>query len=117
MYAPKRIGYSYVGMELRTILAVLDNNSNLNREKSGKKKIKYSKATKKHTLVDLPAAKDIQWCKDLVSQAVECVVDKSLFPFHPEISELLFPFDLPTSVAAVPRPSRAELIVQEKYRK
>lgn len=116
MYAPKRIGYSYVGIELRSILAVLDNNHNLGREKSGKQKVKYSKATKQFSLVDVPTAKDNKWCKDLVLQAVECVKDKSLYPFNPDISEVLFPFDLPSSVSAVSRPSREELAEKKRYR-
>jgi hypothetical protein len=116
MYAPKRIGYSYVGIELRTILAVLDNNNNLGRDRSGKQKVKYSKATKQHKLLDLPVAKNTKWRTQLVLDAVECVKDPELFPFDPAIPELLFPFDLPENVAAVPRPSRDVLARRDRYR-
>jgi hypothetical protein len=89
---------------------------NRGRSKTGKSDFKYSKATKQWKLVERSTPKNHQWRADLVAQAVMLVQDGDLFPFQPEISELLFPFDLPDNIAAVPKPTREELNAKKKYR-
>jgi hypothetical protein len=116
IYAPKRIGYSYAGMVLRTILAVLDTNYNVNRAKSGIVKCKYSKATKQYKLVEQPVPKSHKWRKDLVSLTVDFAIGKIDIPYDPKITELLFPHDLPDTIAVVPKPTRDELAQAKKFR-
>jgi hypothetical protein len=116
VYAPKRISYTYVGLELRTILAVLDHNNNLGRAKTGLTDYKYSKATKQWKLVEQSTPKNQKWRADLVDLAVKLVQDGDLFPYDPAITEHLFPFDLPETIAAVPKPTREELAAKKKFR-
>lgn len=115
VYSPKRIIYSYTGMVLRNILAILDHNQNLGRKLIGQK-VRYSKATKQYKLEDVFEKKSEQWRKDLVQKIVRSATEESLCIVDPEKQKVLFPFDLPKNIAPIERPTLASLVAKDKYR-
>jgi hypothetical protein len=116
VYAPKRIAYSYSGMVLRTILAVLDHNNNVGREVVGER-VRYNKVSKRYFLGDQYAAKSSQWRTDLVNKIVDFTKNPSLIEFNPDVEELLFPFPIPKNIAVgVPKPTIQELREEPRYR-
>jgi hypothetical protein len=110
MYAPKRIAYTYEGLVVRTILAVLDHNNNQGRKVIGEK-VDYSKVTKEYKLHDKYEEKNQSWRKDLVKKCVEFVVNPDLITFNPEIDEFLIPFDIPDNIVptSVVKPSLEQM--------
>jgi hypothetical protein len=110
VYAPKRIAYTYEGLVVRTILAVLDHNFNVGREVVGDK-VDYNKVSKEYKLHDKYQSKDQSWRRDLVKKCVEFVTNPELITFNPEIDKLLIPFDLPDNIVpiGIQRPSIDEL--------
>jgi hypothetical protein len=110
MYAPKRIAYTYEGLVVRTILAVLDHNSNQGRKVIGEK-VDYSKVSKEYKLHDKYEEKDQSWRKDLVQKCVEYVRNPELITFNPEIDKFLIPFDLPDNIVptSVVKPSLEQM--------
>jgi hypothetical protein len=116
MYASKETYFSYSGMVLRTILAVIDHNSNIGREKVGTKWV-YSNAKK--TMVEKAkyAPKSNQWRVQLLDEIVRfSTTEPELVEFDPAVEELLFPFHLPKNMTGLERPSRAELLAARSSR-
>lgn len=110
VYAPKRIAYTYEGMVVRTILAVLDHNTNVGRKVIGEK-MEYAKVSKEYKLYDQYEEKDQTWRKELVQKCVEFVRDPELITFNPDIDQFLMPFDLPKNIipSDVVKPTIEEL--------
>jgi hypothetical protein len=108
VYAPKRISYTYEGMVIRTILAIIDHNENVGRKVIGDQ-LKYSKATKEYKLQEKYQAKDESWRLALVQDCVKFVTDDKFIEFSPDFDELLKPFDLPKTIAAAEKPSLEKL--------
>jgi diphthamide synthase subunit DPH2 len=115
VYSPKRIVYSYTGMVLRTILAILDHNNNVGRKVKSQVR-KYSKATKQWKLRDVYETKKDQWRLDLVQKIVSSATNKEMCEVSPAIQKILFPFELPKNIAPIEKPTMAELIAKDQYR-
>lgn len=116
MYASKETQFSYSGMVLRTILAVMDHNSNIGRAKIGTKWV-YSNAKK--TMVEKAkyAPKSDVWRKKLLDDIVVfSTSDPELVEFDPQVEELLYPFHLPKNMTGLARPTHAEFIAARRSR-
>jgi hypothetical protein len=116
MYASKETYFSYSGMVLRTILAVLDHNSNIGREKIGTKWV-YSNAKKVMVEKAKYAPKSDTWRFQLLDEIVRfSTTDPDLVEFDPQVEELLFPFHLPKNMTGLERPPQAELMAARRSR-
>lgn len=76
-YMPKRVSFSYEGMVARTMLAALDNNTNVGREQAetltGEKrwKLQWSKAAQDFVVKKISNPKDFTFRDDLMSSLVD----------------------------------------------
>lgn len=97
-------------MVVRTILAVLDHNTNVGRQVIGEK-MEYAKVSKEYKLYDQYEEKDQTWRKELVQKCVEFVRNPELITFNPDIDQFLIPFDLPNNIipSDVVKPTIEEL--------
>lgn len=114
VYAPKRICYSYEGMVVRTILAIIDHNSNVGREAVGEK-MKYSKPTKEYRMQTTYEEKDDTWRRELVQNCVKFVTDSHFIEFNPDWDAMLMPLDIPQNTAVGEKPS-VEALLEKKYK-
>ena len=104
-WALKSYHFSYLGMVMRSQLAVLDFNSGYGleqaRTKSGKKKcnVGFSKITKTWSSKPIKAKKDNSYLKEMVQETIECAASKTTLPI-PVIPSL------PENIANVPKPNK-----------
>lgn len=68
-YVPKRIHFSYNGMYIRSILAILDHNFNIDREVVGGD-VQFSKASKRWHFKNKYEKKDYSWKSSLLHEIV-----------------------------------------------
>jgi hypothetical protein len=108
-YASKEIYFSYTGMVLRNILAVMDHNLNLGREQIGERVV-YCPAKKEYVIKPTFGPKDESWRIDLADKIVKfATTEPNLVEFDPRIEELLFPFDLPANITGLEKPTVQEI--------
>jgi hypothetical protein len=102
-YTPKRVHFSNKGMVMRSILAIMDHNANLNRNKVFDV-AQYSKASKSWILKSRKEEKSGLWRDDLMSAVYDTVVSETIHavPLHIDLP-------VPENIAPVPRPSMEEL--------
>ena len=99
--------FSYLGMVMRTQLAVLDFNSGSGLEqariKSGEKNVGFSEIAKTWSSKPIKANKDNSYLKEMVQETVECAASKITFliPMIPS---------LPENIANVQKPNNEEII-------
>lgn len=103
-YLPKKSHFSYNGMVLRGMLAILDHNLNLNRDicRTG---VRYSKSTKKYVVRNIRVSKDYTWRQDMTEKVCAFVrgeIDLS-------IDEDPYLVEVPKNIAPVPRPVAFEM--------
>lgn len=102
-YTPKKSHFSYDGMVLRSMLAILDHNVNTGRGivRSG---IRYSKATKKYVEQSIRSPKCYKWRQEIVDKVCSFVggsVDLA-------IEEDPYAVNVPQNIAPNSRPSPEE---------
>ena len=106
-YVPKRLHFSFLGMNLRTCLAYLDHNYNIQRGKNRNTyKYQYSKVSGKWIARETYAPKEYSWRKELLQDAVTL----RLFGISPPDCDPPFgdiPF--PRNIAPVPMPAKEAL--------
>lgn len=88
-YLPKKSHFSYDGMVLRGMLAIIDHNVNVGREVN-RTEVRYSKPTKKFVERSIRFEKDNSWRKDLVAKVCDIVGGRDCSieddPYHIEVS-------------------------------
>lgn len=99
-FLPKRLHFGYVGMCLRSIIAILDHNNNVGR-KAKSQKAQYSKVSARWVLKNVYELKTSTWKRDILSEVLACVVT----PVSSDLPSVTKPADLPANIAPVPRPS------------
>ncbi|XP_013391137.1 uncharacterized protein LOC106159403 [Lingula anatina] len=111
-YAPKRLSFSYEGTVARTLLAVLDNNHNQNREQVVNKNgtlrwnVRWSKVTKRFTAQKVMGQKDMEFRQHLM----QCAVDRVERGLGEEIDKIFVPELARNTVAKTPKPTRDEVV-------
>lgn len=76
-YVPKRLAFSYEGTVTRTMLAALDNNTNIGREQAetrdGNKmwKLQWSKGSQTFVVKKVKSAKDFTFREELLTATME----------------------------------------------
>ncbi|KAI2644276.1 DNA-directed RNA polymerase subunit beta'' [Labeo rohita] len=120
-YAEKRRHYSYVTMQARIQLSVLDHNHNVGRQHDstelGKDKynVFHSRQSNQWVVRKLyePTKQDFR--KDLVQQVILRRLDKNVtlgdkvFQIHPSVN-------LPANIAPTPKPNKDNLVAQHTSR-
>ncbi|XP_073713994.1 uncharacterized protein [Misgurnus anguillicaudatus] len=120
-YAEKRRHFTYVSMQARLQLSVIDHNLNVDRQQdrtqSGKEKynVIYSKQSKQWVVRKLYESTSQDFRKELVQQVIQRRIDKSVrlgdpaFHIHPPVS-------IPTNIAPTPKPNKDDLVAQHASR-
>jgi hypothetical protein len=112
-YASKEVYFTYDGMVLRTILAAMDHNHGIGREKIGER-VAFCPAKKTHVIKPTFAPKSQQWRVSLVEDVVKFAsTEPDLVEFSPEMETTLFPFNLPDTITG-PTPTVEELRARGK---
>lgn len=105
---PKKIAFHYHGMVLRTILAIIDHNSNLNKKVVSEVQA-FSKQATNWIIKKRYAKQSIVWRVDIINQVINYVLDPSVMPpLNPKYEVLFQPYPLPANAAPVQKPSREE---------
>ena len=76
-YCPKRIHFSYKAMECRTMLAAMECNYNVNRDKKLSQYVRFSKHAKGYVLRNVYDEKDYSWRQDILADILENAADDS----------------------------------------
>lgn len=120
-YAEKRRHFTYVTMQARLQLSIIDHNHNVGRQhdltKSGKEKYNVIHSKQSHQWVVRklyePTTQDFR--KDLVQQVIQRRLDKNIrlgdkaFHIHPPVS-------IPANIAPTPKPNKDDLVTQHASR-
>jgi hypothetical protein len=107
IYRPKKFHFSYQGMVLRTCLAYIDHNSNLNK-KVVNEVSEFSKETGQWMARKVYEKNNYQWLKDLAAVVLKNVQNPYINISDDE-EKLMFPFTLPKNIAPVPKISIEQL--------
>jgi THAP domain len=99
-YMPKRVHFTYDGMTLRSMLAILDHNANIGRAVTGES-VRYSKATKKWVLRSKFEKKSNLWREDLLAKISDVASGISPLPCTQEADHP----PIPQNIAAFPKPT------------
>lgn len=102
-YTPKRVHFSFKGMMIRSMLAILDHNNNIGRKKV-RESVRYSKSQKKWVYVPVYQAKNNNWRKELVDNI--CTVVRG----QVKLDEMLYidNIELPQNIAPISKPTMEE---------
>jgi len=115
-YASKETQFSYQGMILRHILAVLDHNYNVGRAKTGTK-IVYSPARKEYVEKAVFAPKDDSWKYAILQIILKfSSTNPEIIEFNPAVEELLFPFHLPKNITGLEKPTTKDFLERRDQR-
>ncbi|KAK0132294.1 hypothetical protein N1851_011846 [Merluccius polli] len=121
-YAEKRRHFTYVTMQARLQLSVIDHNHNVGRQhdhtqsgKQGKYNVVHSRQSNQWIVRKLyePTTQDFR--KDLVQQVIQRRLDKNVrlgdktFHIHPPVS-------IPANIAPTPKPNKDDLVKQHASR-
>lgn len=101
---PKRIHLKYSGMHMRSILAILDHNSNVNKTMIGDKMV-YSKPLGRYTMKNRYTSTTNNWRAEIM-QNVKEKAKKSLICQNQD-EQLLIP--VPKNIVSIPKPDINEL--------
>lgn len=108
-WIPKSQHFSYLGMVMRSQLAVLDFNQGSDLEqaktKTGEKKynVGFSKITKTWSAKPIKTKKDTLYLKNMVKETIDCAASK---PFH---ERPVIPI-IPKNIASAAKPDKNEII-------
>lgn len=105
-YVPKRLHFNFLSMNMRTILAYLDHNNNVERELKHNCKYQFSKVTGKWVARRLYLSKTYSWRRDLMKEAVQLRIS-GILPHDCEAPFSHIPH--PRNIAPVPMPSKEDL--------
>ena len=114
-WAPKRQHLLYGGMMTRSQLAVMDFNQGSKLEQAttvnGEKRynVQFSKITKNWSAKPIKKGKDRIYLHKMVDETIECAKNK-MIPEKPKIP------NLPQSIASLPKPSKEDVIKNQKSR-
>lgn len=106
-YVPKRIHFPFNGMVLRSKLAIIDHNSNINREKIGDK-AQFSKATGSWVLKNKYAKSTNLWKYDIMEIVEKFCTNKNTNDIN-SIPKPANEVVVPDQIALFPKPSTEEL--------
>ncbi|KAF4514207.1 UNVERIFIED_CONTAM: hypothetical protein B566_EDAN019252 [Ephemera danica] len=98
MYTPKRCHFPYIGYVLRSILAVLDHNSNHGRKLKERVSV-YSKRSKAWVLRNVYEKKNNNFRRELLDMIWQYVKDPQSLHYNSEVDDLLFPMPIPQNIA------------------
>jgi len=114
VYRPKKYYFSYLGMVLRTILAYLDHNANLNKTLVSEVS-EYSKETGQWMARKVYQKNDYTWLKDISKMVLANLKNHHIEITQEEI-DLMLPFELPQNIAPTPKVSIDNLNMNRLYR-
>lgn len=103
-FLPKRLHYGYIGMFLRSIIAILDHNNNVGR-KAKSQRPQYSKVSGRWVMKNVYEPKTSTWKCNIVSRVLSHFMD----PGSSVLPRVTKPANIPANIAPVPRPSIQDL--------
>jgi len=106
-YVPKRIHFPYNGMVLRSKLAIMDHNANINKELIGDK-AQFSKATGSWVLKNKYAKSTNIWKYDIMEKVEKFCTNKNTNDIN-SIPKLAHEVVVPDRIAQIPKPAIEEL--------
>jgi len=106
-YVPKRIHFPYNGMVLRSKLAIMDHNANINKELIGDK-AQFSKATGSWVLKNKYAKSTNIWKYDIMEKVEKFCTTKNTNDIN-SIPKLAHEVVVPDRIAQIPKPAIKEL--------
>jgi hypothetical protein len=116
-YASKETYFSYTGMLLRTILAILDHNSNLGRHVVGTK-IVFSPSRKEFVEKNVYEEKSDAWRHEIARDILLFATEQpNLVVFSPDIEEELYPFHIPDTIHGLTKPNKRSPREQKSRRR
>lgn len=108
-YAPKRLHFGFVGMNMRVCLAYIDHNNNVGRQRLETNKFMFSRVTKQWVARTCFAKKDTTWRKDLLRNALLIKLTGSMPPdCQPPFFHISHPKNI--FIEKYPMPSKDELL-------
>lgn len=106
-YVPKRIHFPYNGMVLRSKLAIMDHNANINKEQIGDK-AQFSKATGSWVLKNKYAKSSNRWKYDIMEKVEKFCTNKNTNDIN-SIPKPVHEVVVPDRIAQIPKPRIEEL--------
>ena len=111
-YAPKRLHFGFIGMNMRMCLAYIDHNNNIGRQQLKSNKFLFSRVTNRWVARSCFAKKDLTWRQDIVRDALKYKVTGTAPPDSlPQFHDITRPKNI--HIQKHPMPSKENLLISK----